>query len=139
VADTSNLYQQLKEALQQFKDFLDKEAATLGPAIRALKPMVPQIGDLLTKLISLMNQLHDAVNAIDVTGIRGLQEVTQFTANVTTLLQTAKSLLPAQKAAIDDVVGAAGVVTQLPSLTDVKQQITGLIAAITADLQKLNG
>lgn len=137
MADTSNLYQQLKDALQQFKQFLDGAAATLGPAIKQLEPMVPQIGDLIKKLIDLMNQLHDAVNQIDVNNIPGLQQVTQFTAGVTTLLQTAESLLPAEKTAIDEVLTAAGVVTQLPSLGDVKQQILDLITGIIGDLQAL--
>ena len=137
MADTSNLYQQLKDALQQFKQFLDGAAATLKPAIKQLKPMVPQIGDLIKKLIDLMNQLHDAVNQIDVNNIPGLQQVTQFTTAVTTLLQTAESLLPAEKTAIDEVLTAAGVVTQLPSLGDVKQQILDLITGIIGDLQAL--
>lgn len=138
MADTSNLYQQLKDALQQFKTFLDTSATTLAPAIQQLKPMVPQIGDLLSKLIDLMNQLHDAVNQIDVNNIPGLSQVTQFTTGVTTLLQTAESLLPAEKPAIDEVLSAAGVVTQLPSLGDVKQQILDLITGIIGDLNTLN-
>jgi ABC-type transporter Mla subunit MlaD len=140
VADTSNLYQQLKDALQQFKQFLEDPAttSTLHDAISALKPMVPQIGDLLDKLIGLMDQLHDAVNQIDVTNINGLQQVTQFTTGVTTLLQTAESLLPAEKPTIDEVLSAAGVVTQLPSLSDVKQQILDLLTGIKGDLQALN-
>jgi ABC-type transporter Mla subunit MlaD len=137
VADTSNLYQQLKDALQQFKQFLDGAAATLAPVIKQLAPMVPQIGTLIDQLIGLMNQLHDAVNQIDVTNIPGLQQVTQFTTGVTTLLQTAESLLPAEQAAIDEVLKAASVVTQLPSLTDVKQQILDLLTGIIGDLQAL--
>ena len=138
MADTSNLYQELKGALQQFKQFLDSTTTTLKPAIQALKPMVPQIGGLLTKLIGLMNQLRDAVNQIDVSNIPGLQQVTEFTTAVTTLLQTAESLLPAEKAAIDDVLSAATVVTQLPSLSDVKQQILDLLTGVIGDLQALN-
>ena len=138
VADTSNLYQQLKDVLQQFKQFLDSTALTLKPAIQQLKPMVPQIGDLLTKLIDLMNQLHDAVNQIDVNNIPGLQQVTEFTTGVATVLQTAESLLPAEKPTIDEVLSDAGVVTPLPSLGDVKQQILDLITGIIGDLQTLN-
>ena len=138
MADTSNLYKQLKDALDQFKGFLDSTSTTLAPAIKQLKPMVPQIGDLLTKLIDLMHQLHDAVDQINVGNIPGLSQVTQFTTSVTTLLQTAESLLPAQKPAIDEVLTAAGVVTQLPSLDDVKGRILDLITGIIADLQALN-
>ena len=138
MADTSNLYHQLHDALQQFKKFLDSATATLKPAIQALKPMVPQIGDLITKLINLMKQLRDAVDQIDVNKIPGLDQVTQFTTSVTTLLQTAESLLPAQKPAIDDVLSAAQVVTQLPSLKDVKDQILTLLDQVTQDLTNLN-
>jgi hypothetical protein len=138
MAETSNMYQQLKDALQQFERFLNTTTATLGPAIRQLKPMVPQIGDRLSELIDLMKQLRDAVNPIDVSNMPGLQQVTQFTTAVTTGLPTAELPLPAEKAAIDDVLSGATVVTQLPSLGDVKQQIPDLFTGIVADLQALN-
>jgi ABC-type transporter Mla subunit MlaD len=138
MTDTSNLYQQLKDALTQFKQFLDTSTAQLKPAIAALKPIVPQIGDLLNKLISLMTQLKDAINKLDVGAIPGLDKVSQFTTSVTTLLQTAESLLPDQKSAIDAVLGAANVVTGLPSIGAVKQDILDLLTGIINDLTALN-
>jgi len=53
-----------EEVVEKFKDFLDTETATIKPAITALKPLVPQIGDLLTKLIALLSQLKVAVTAL---------------------------------------------------------------------------
>ncbi|SEE84872.1 hypothetical protein SAMN05444161_7432 [Rhizobiales bacterium GAS191] len=138
MADTSNLYQELKDALTQFKQFLDSNTAALKPAIAALKPIVPQIGDLLTKLIALMGQLKDAINNIKLDAIPGLAQVSQFTTSVTTLLQTAETLLPQQKSAIDDVLGSANVVTGLPSLSTVKQDILDLLTGIIGDLNTLN-
>jgi ABC-type transporter Mla subunit MlaD len=139
MADPSNLYQELKDALTQFKQFLDSSTATLKPAIAALKPIVPQIGDLLDKLIGLLGQLKDAINNINVDNIPGLSQVSQFTASVTTLLQTAETLLPSEKSAIDDVLGAANVVTSLPSLSAVKQDILALLTGIINDLNALKG
>ncbi len=139
MADPSNLYQELKDALTQFKQFLDSSTATLKPAIAALKPIVPQIGDLLDKLIGLMGQLKDAINNINVDNIPGLSQVSQFTSSVTTLLQTAETLLPSEKSAIDDVLGAANVVTSLPSLSAVKQDILALLTGIINDLNALKG
>ncbi|GJH28943.1 hypothetical protein [Caballeronia novacaledonica] len=136
--DTSNLYDQLKDALTQFKSFIDTNTAELKPAIAALKPIVPQVGDLLNKLISLMGELKTAINNIDVGAIPGLDKVSTFTTSITTLLQTAESLLPSEKSAIDDVLSAASVVTGLPSLSTVKKDILDLIDAIIGDLNALN-
>lgn len=138
MADGSNLYQEVKDAMTTFKKFLDDNTATLKPAIAALKPIVPQIGDLLTKLINLMGQLKTAIANIDVTNIPGLSQVSAFTASISTLLTTAEALLPQQKPAIDDVLSAANVVTSLPSLSTVKQDILNLIDGVISDLNALN-
>jgi hypothetical protein len=138
MSDTSNLYQQLKDALTQFKQFLDTNTATLKPAIAALKPIVPQVGDLLSKLIDLMGQLKTAVTNINVGAVPGLAQISQFTSSATTLLQTAEALLPSQKSAIDDVLSVANVVTGLPSFDTLKQDILDLLTAIVGDLNTLN-
>jgi ABC-type transporter Mla subunit MlaD len=138
MSDTSNLYQQLKDALNTFKTFLDSEKDTLHTAVSTLKPIVPQVGDLLGKLIDLMGQLKTAVNNIDVNSIPGLDKVSQFTSSATTLLQTAEGLLPSARAAIDDVLSVASVVTGLPSFTTLKADILGLLDAVVADLTAIN-
>jgi hypothetical protein len=138
MADSSNLYQEVKDAMTTFKKFLDDNTAALKPAIAALKPIVPQIGDLLTKLIGLMGELKTAITNIDVSNVPGLSQVSAFTSGIVALLQTAESLLPQEKAAIDDVLGAASVVTSLPSLSTVKQDILNLIDGIVSDLTSLN-
>ncbi len=135
--DTSNLYQDLKKALNDFKTFLDQNVATIKPAISALKSIVPQIGDLLDKLINLMGQLKTAIQKLNVSNIPGLSQVSQFTTAAKTLLQTAENLLPDQKSAIDDVLGVVGVVSGLPSLDQVKGDILTLIDGIIADLNSL--
>lgn len=140
MADGSNIYQEVKDAMATFKKFLDDNTPVLKPAIAALKPIVPQIGDLLTKLIDLMGQLKTAINNIDLSTIGGdaLGKISAFTAAVTGLLKAAESLLPQQKDAIESVLGAASVVTGLPSLDTVKQDILNLIDGIIADLTQLN-
>ena len=134
----TNLYEDLKKALSDFKTFLDANVGTIKPAIQALKAMVPQVGTFLGKLIDLMNQLKAEVQKLDPGAIPGLDKVTTFTQSTKTLLQTAKSLMPDQAAAIDDVLAVADVVTGLPSLDQVKQEILGLIDAIIVHLNTLN-
>lgn len=138
MADNPNLYQELKDALKSFKDFLDANTAVLAPAIKSLKPIVPQIGDLLNKLIQLMGELKTAIQNINVGAIPGLDKVSQFTTAVTTVLQTAQALLPQESGQIQQVIEAAGVVTGLPSLDQVKQDILDLLTAIVGDLNTLN-
>jgi hypothetical protein len=138
MSGSANLYQQLKDALDTFKQFLDGEKDTLHTAVSTLKPIVPQVGDLMSKLIDLMGQLKTAVNNIDVGSIPGLDKISQFTSSATALLQTAGGLLPAQKSAIDDVLSVAGVVTGLPSFSTLKQDIIALLDAVVVDLTAIN-
>lgn len=132
-----NLYQDLKDVLQEFKDFLDTNVPVIKPAIQALTSMVPQITELLDKLIELMGKLKTEIQNLDVSAIPGIGEVSSFTTNVTNFLNTTKALLPDEADTIDDILDVASVVTGLPSLDQVKGEILGLIDAIVSHLNTL--
>lgn len=134
-----NLFEELKAALTSFKQFLDANVATIKPAIQALKSIVPQITELITKLIDLMGKLKTEINNLNpgVVG-DGLTKVTEFTNAIKTLLTTAKDLLPNEAGTIDDVLGVVNVVSSLPSLDAVKAEIIALIDSIVANLNQLN-
>lgn len=132
-----NLYSDLKNALSTFKDFLDQNTATLKPAIQALESVVPQISDLVSKLIDLMGKMKTEIQNLNVSGVPGLDQVSKFTSAITTVLTTAQSLLPDQASAIQDVLNVTSVVTGLPSLDSIKQDILTLIDGIVADLNQL--
>ena len=136
MADT-NLYEELKDALTQLKDFLEDNTATIKPAIQALASIVPQVVTLIDQLIDLLNQVKTEIANLNVSGIPGLSEVSGFTENVTTFLNTAKALLPREASTIDEVLGAASVVGSLPSLDQVKQEILDLIDAVIGNLEQL--
>jgi hypothetical protein len=133
-----NLFQELKDALTQFKTFLSANAATIKPVIAALKPLVPQIGELLSKLIELMNKLKTTIQNLNIGAIQGLDKVSQFTTAVTTVLHTAQALLPQQAPDIQKVLDAASVVTSLPSFDQLKAEIIALLDAIIGELNGLN-
>lgn len=133
----SNLFQELKDVLQEFKDFLDENVATIRPAINALAGLIPQINDLLNLLIGLMNSLKTEIENLDVSGIPGLEEVSAFTTRIRAFLEAARNLLPDEAGTIDEVLGVADVVTSLPSLDEVRAEILALITAITAHLESL--
>ncbi len=132
-----NLYQELKDVLEDFKSFLDTNVATIRPAIVALRSIIPQITDLIDKLIDLMNKLKTEIQNLDVSAVPGLDQVSSFTTNVKTLLETSKNLLPSEADTIDDVLGVANVVSGLPSLDTVKTDILSLLDAIIAHLNSL--
>jgi ABC-type transporter Mla subunit MlaD len=134
----TNLYQDLKNALNDFKTFLDGAVPTLKPAIQAAKAIFPPVGDLVGQLITLMNQLKTAVQNLNVSNIPGLSQLSTFTNAAKTLLTTAENLLPDQKPNIDSVLSVVNVVGSFPSLDTVKQDIVNLITAIIADLNSLN-
>jgi ABC-type transporter Mla subunit MlaD len=139
MADT-NLYQDLLKALQDFKDFLDKNTATIRPAIKALEAVIPQLSDLIGKLVGLLATLKTTIQNLDVgAGNAGnaIQQVSAFTNSVQTVVAAAANLLPQNQADVNAVLQAASVVTSLPSLSDVKGAILKAIDDVTADLQSL--
>ena len=132
-----NLYEELKDVLQELKDFLDENVPVIKPAIAAIAAMVPQVTDLLDELIELMGKLKTEIQNLDVSAVPGLDKVSAFTASVKTLLETSKKLLPNETAAIDTIADTADVVTGLPSVDQLKNEIISLIDAIVAHLNSL--
>ncbi len=132
-----NLFDELKAALTTFKDFLHTNVGVIKPAVQALKEIVPQVGELIGKLIDLMGKLKTEINNLNPNVVPGLDKVSEFTTGVTTLLTTAKNLLPNEAGAIDEVLAVTDVVSSLPSLDAVKAEIIALLDAIIADLNQL--
>lgn len=132
-----NIYQELKDVLEDFKGFLDTNVPTIKPAIQALASLIPQVTELLDKLIDLMNKLKTEIQNLDVGAIPGLAEASQFTTKVKDFLGAAKNLLPDEADTIDEVLAVADVVTGLLSLDTVKEDILNLITAIVAHLNSL--
>jgi hypothetical protein len=110
----------------------------IKPAVSALKGLGLPIGDLLSQLITLLGKLKTEIANLDVSQIPGLADVSSFTGSVRTMLESARKLLPDESGDIEQVLGIADVVAGLPSLDQLKSQITDLITAIVADLQDLN-
>jgi hypothetical protein len=134
----ANLFEDLRNVLTTFKQFLDTNVNTIRPAITALKAIVPQITELLTKLVDLMGKLRTEINNLNPGDVgTGLTKVTEFTNAAKTLLETAKNLLPNEAATIDEILGVISVVSSLPSLDAVKAEILALIDAIIGHLDTL--
>src|SRR5688572_20624792 len=134
-----NLFEELKSTLQEFKDFLDEQVGTIKPVIDALREIFPdQVGELLSTLIQLMTKLKTEVENIDLTGLDNLDKVSAFAGNVTSLVNTARALLPNASAQLDAVASAAAVIGSLPSVADIKGEIITLIDAILGHLNTLN-
>ena len=134
----TNLFEDLRDVLQDFKDFLDEKVPVIKPAIDALRTIIPdQIDDLLDKLIDLMNKLKTEIQNLDVSAIPGLSEASEFTEKIASFLEAAKNLLPDETEAIDEVLGVADVVSGLPSLDEIKTEILALMDAIIGHLNTL--
>jgi hypothetical protein len=142
MADPADLFHKLNDALEAFKIYIDPASDTgkaIKQAVGALDTLHVPIKDLLTKLITLMQQLKQAVSDIDPASIPGLAEAAKFAKAVTDLLGAAKVLLPGQSAEIQDVLDKAGAVTALPSLAEVKQTILNNLTIIITDLGVIKG
>ena len=137
-ATPPNLFEELKSVLTTFKQFLDTNVNTIKPAITALKSIVPQITELLDKLVDLMGKLKTEINNLNPGAVgTGLTKVTEFTNAAKSLLETAKNLLPNEASTIDEILAVVSVVSSLPSLDAIKAEIIALIDAITGHLNTL--
>lgn len=135
-----NLYKDLQTALEDFNKFLRDNTGTIKPAIQALKAVIPQLGDLIDQLITLLGKLKTEIQNLDVgAGQVGdaIKQVSAFTTGVKTLLTTAENLLPQNKSDIDAVLSVVDVVSSLPSLNDVKDAILKAIDDVVAALTDL--
>jgi hypothetical protein len=133
-----DLFQELKDALQDFKDFLDSNVSKIRDAVKVLIVIVPKIGDLIDGLVSLLNKLKTEVQKLDVGTIPGLSEVSEFTGKVTALLEGAKKVLPDDAdEVVDDVLEISEVISGLPSVEEVKTEIISLIDEIIVHLNSL--
>jgi phage-related protein len=133
-----NIYQELKDVLEDFKTFLDEQADTIRPAIQALASLIPQITEVIDLLVNLMNQIRTEIENLDVSSIEGLSEVSDFTGQISSFLDAAADLLSDEvSGTVDDIRSALNVIGGLPSLDEVKQDILDLIDAIVGDLQSL--
>lgn len=135
----ASLFEDLKGVLTEFKTFLDANIGTIKPAIQTLGSIVPQLPELIGKLATLLEQLKTEIHNLNPDAIAGdaLAKVTQFSTTTRTLLETAKSLLPAQAAAIDQVLGALDIVGSLPSLGAIKAEIEALLTEVIAHVNSL--
>ena len=134
----NTLYEDLKEVLADFKSFLDDNVLTIKPAVQALASLIPKIVDLIDLLIELMNQIKTEIQNLDVGAIPGLDKVTEFTDQIKSFVETSKDLLPDDaKGTADDVLEVVNVVSGLPSLDEVKDEIITLIDAIVVHLNSL--
>lgn len=137
-APASNLFEDLKRVLTEFKQFLDQNVGTIRPAVAALRSVVPQVDELLDRLIALLGQLKTEIQNLNPGAVGpALTQVTQFTTSARTLLETARNLLPNDAGTIDDILGILNVVGSLPSLDAVKAEIATLIDAVVGHLQTL--
>jgi hypothetical protein len=133
-----NLYQELKDVLQDFKTFLDDNVPTIKPAILALASLIPEIVDLIDLLIDLMGDIKTEIENLDVSDIPALSQVSEFTEKISNFLDASADLLPDDAdGTVEDIRSAISVVGGLPSLDEVKQDILDLIGDIVTHLNSL--
>lgn len=135
-----SVLQDLQTNLADFEGFLKTNVGTIRTAFQALHSLFPQVDELLDKLIKLMNDIQTEVQSLDISKIQGVEQVTNFTTMLTNLLNTLKGLLPSDQKAIEDVLGVANIVGELPQLGgEVKDKVIQSIQAIIGYLKQIKG
>jgi ABC-type transporter Mla subunit MlaD len=125
----TNLFEELKEVLGEFRTFLDENVDQIRPAIAALASLLPQLGQLTDRLIDLVGKLKQEIEDFDLAAIGAaeLGKALEFVEKVTEFLSASKDLLPGEADTIDEVLSVANVAGSLPNLDGVKQEILDLL------------
>jgi hypothetical protein len=131
------IYEELRDVLKDFHDFLQAKIDVIKPPIRALAQVVAQVNDLIDKPIELLAKLKAEIQAIDIGALNNIDEALAFAAKVKGFLESARALLPDEAADIDRAINAADVVAGLPTFADVKNEILQLIDDIAGLIGQL--
>lgn len=132
-----NVYEELKNALTQIKTIMDQGVAVIKPAVKTLAGAVPQINDLLAKLVGLLDQLKVEINKLDAAALP-VDKVLPFINGVKSLLDTSRNILPAdQKDTIDTAVEVVTVIQSIPSPEQIKAEVIALLDAVKAHIASL--
>jgi hypothetical protein len=126
------IYEELRDVLKDFHDFLQAKVDDIKGPIRALASAVPQVNDLLDKPIELLAKLKTEIQNIDIGPLGNIDEALGFAAKVKGFLESAKALLPDEADEIDKAINAANVVAGLPTFGDIKNELIQLIDQISA-------
>jgi hypothetical protein len=135
-----SVYQELKTELTDLKGFLDTETPKIKPVYGTLRSLIPQIDDLLDKLISLMGDIKTAITALQkaITTLPILSDITTLTQKITAFLQTVITVVPSQSDAINTVLGIAKGIGDLPQQgQQIFTDINGLLDDIAKNLLSL--
>lgn len=132
-----NVYDELKNALTQVKTILDEGADIVKPAVQALAAVVPQINELLDKVIDLLGRLKVEINKLDVSAIP-VDKVMPFLDGLKSLLDTSRNVLPADsKETIDTASDVITVIKSIPTPEQIKAEVVALLDAVTAHITAL--
>lgn len=135
--DAQNLYQELKTALQQLKDFLVANAAKIKPAVGPVNTATGgKLFELIDQLVKLLNELKTKINNLNVGSLPGLTEVSNMVKAVKAVLDVSKNLLD-DDTTVDKALAIVNVVAGLPTLDSVKADIITLINDIIGQLNGL--
>ena len=126
MADT-NVYQDLKDALSKFKDFMTTNLDIIKTALKAAAAFIPQVPGVIDQLVGLLNTLKSEIDKIDPSKLTGVAQISALTDGVGAILTATKAILPDQSAAIEGVTTALGVLKSVPSLTQIKADILSLM------------
>ena len=132
-----NVYDELKNALTQVKNNLDEGVAVIKPAVKTLAGAVPQINDLLAKLVGLLDQLKVEINKLDASAIP-VDKVLPFIDGVKSLLDTSRNILPADQGSnIDTALEVVTVIKSIPTPEQIKAEVIGLLDAVKNHIASL--
>ncbi len=134
-----NVYEELKNALVQVNSILEQGTDIIKPAVHALAAVVPQINELLDKVLDLLGRLKIEINKLDVSAIP-VDKVLPFLDGLASLLESSRNVLPADsKDTIDTASSVINVIKTIPTPEQIKAEVVGLLDSVSGHITALKG
>ncbi len=134
-----NVYDELKNALVQVNSILEQGTDIIKPAVHALAAVVPQINELLDKVLDLLGRLKVEINKLDVSAIP-VDKVLPFLDGLASLLESSRNVLPADsKDTIDTASSVINVIKTIPTPEQIKAEVVGLLDSVSGHITALKG
>lgn len=134
-----NVYDELKNALVQVNSILEQGTDIIKPAVHALAAVVPQINELLDKVLDLLGRLKVEINKLDVSAIP-VDKVLPFLDGLASLLESSRNVLPADsKDTIDTASDVINVIKTIPTPEQIKAEVVGLLDSVSGHITELKG
>jgi methyl-accepting chemotaxis protein len=129
----NNIYEQLRDALKEFKEFLEKDNGEIKGVLSQVVSNFPPLGGLIKSLLDLLDDLKAEIADL-ADNLEDIDKARSFAKTAQKVVEAGKELLT-DSPVVETVLDVVKVINDIPSLADVQTEIDETIGLIKGHLQ----